>query len=147
MSWLGELIGGGVSETLSSVGEAAKDIEDVFTTSDRERLSAYEAQTDRILANQTIDREQIRANATEARHRSLFVAGWRPFIGWVCGIAMCYHFLVFPSFGALLSELTGVDLLEMDWKSLSVVLLGMLGLGAYRSYEKKQGIASHSMEG
>tara|TARA_R110000751_G_scaffold89004_1_gene175758 strand:+ start:793 stop:1197 length:405 start_codon:yes stop_codon:yes gene_type:complete len=85
---------------------------------------------------------QVEVNKAEAKHRSLFVAGWRPFVGWICAVALLYHFVLNP---IILFSLTvaGVDipaLPEFDMGSLMTLLLGILGLGGYRSYEKKLGI-------
>jgi hypothetical protein len=85
---------------------------------------------------------QIEINKTEAAHRSVFVAAWRPFIGWSCGFAMLYAYVVQPilTFGlaqaGYLIELPQVELGEM-----MPVLLGILGLGGMRSYEKLKGIS------
>jgi len=85
---------------------------------------------------------QIEVNKQEASHRSMFVAGWRPFVGWICGAALLWHFVLQPLvvfttayFGVTLPPLPAFD---MD--SLMTVLLGMLGLGGLRTYEKKQGL-------
>jgi hypothetical protein len=85
---------------------------------------------------------QVEVNKAEAQHKSIFVAGWRPFIGWSCGFAMAYHFIVAPLilfgvgiYGAEIPELPAFD---MD--SLMTVLLGMLGLGGLRTYEKQKGL-------
>ena len=86
---------------------------------------------------------QVEVNKAEAQHRSLFVAGWRPFVGWICATALLYHFVLNPiiMFGA---GWAGVELPELpafDMDSLMTVLLGMLGLGGLRSYEKSKGLA------
>ena len=88
---------------------------------------------------------QIEVNKTEAQHRSIWVAGWRPFIGWGCGIALAYHFvfnpiLVFALVAAGFPESVW-DLPEFDMSNLMTVLLGMLGLGGLRTFEKHKGIA------
>jgi hypothetical protein len=75
---------------------------------------------------------QSETNKAEASHSSLFVAGWRPFIGWGCGVAMIYNTLVAPMF----------DLGVADLSFLSTILLGMLGLSISRTYEKVQGVAT-----
>ena len=87
--------------------------------------------------------KQVDLNAVEAKHRSRWVAGWRPFIGWVCGSALAWTFIVQPLLVYLLAVFSpetpappGVDL-----AGLYPVLLGMLGLGGLRTYEKKQGVA------
>jgi hypothetical protein len=84
---------------------------------------------------------QIDVNKVEAQHRSIFVAGWRPFIGWICAVAMAYHFILQPIIIFALSA-NGVDynLPEFDMGSLMTVVLGILGLGGMRSFEKYKGI-------
>lgn len=89
---------------------------------------------------------QLEVNKSEAAHRSTFVAGWRPFIGWVCGFALAYHFIVVPmlTFGLVAFNVTGLhpsDLPRFEMDSLMTVLLGMLGLGGLRTYEKAKGVA------
>ena len=84
---------------------------------------------------------QIEVNKAEAQHRSVFVAGWRPFIGWTCAVAMAYHFVMQPIIVFSLSA-NGIDysLPEFDMASLMTVVLGILGLGGMRSFEKYKGI-------
>tara|TARA_R110000787_G_scaffold36633_2_gene93328 strand:+ start:215 stop:610 length:396 start_codon:yes stop_codon:yes gene_type:complete len=85
---------------------------------------------------------QILTNREEAKSRSVFVAGWRPFIGWTCGFALAYHFIVAPFilFGVGIAgiEIPALPVFDMD--SLMTVLLGMLGLGGMRSFEKAKGL-------
>ena len=86
---------------------------------------------------------QVEVNKAEAGHRSIFVAGWRPFIGWTCGVALAYHFVVAPLiiFGAGWAGTPIPDLPTFDMDSLMTVLLGMLGLGGMRTFEKAKGLA------
>lgn len=85
---------------------------------------------------------QIELNKVEAAHQSMFVAGWRPAVGWVCALAMLLNFILIP-FINLGMEFAGasirLDLIEMD--TMMPVLLGMLGLGGMRSYEKARNVA------
>ena len=85
---------------------------------------------------------QILTNREEAKHRSIFVAGWRPFIGWTCGVALAYHFIFAPLivFGVAWSGATLPEIPAFDMDSLMTVLLGMLGLGGMRSFEKAKGL-------
>ena len=84
---------------------------------------------------------QIEVNKVEAQHRSVFVAGWRPFIGWTCAVAMAYHFVMQPIIiFALSANGIAYDLPEFDMASLMTVVLGILGLGSMRSFEKYKGI-------
>jgi hypothetical protein len=84
---------------------------------------------------------QIEINKQEAAHKSMFVAGWRPFVGWTCGVALAYHFVISPMLGFVL-VLSGVntELPTFDFSQLSTILMGMLGLGGLRSYEKMKGV-------
>ena len=89
---------------------------------------------------------QLDVNKAEAAHRSIFVAGWRPMVGWVCAAALAYHFILYPLIVFILVsfQITGLhpsDLPSFDMDSLMTVLLGMLGLGGLRTYEKAKGVA------
>lgn len=84
---------------------------------------------------------QVQVNKNEANHKSIFVAGWRPFIGWTCGIALTYHYIIQPIavFVVALYGIT-IDLPQFDMGSLMTILLGMLGLGGLRTFEKYKGV-------
>ena len=84
---------------------------------------------------------QIDLNKQEAAHQSMFVAGGRPFVGWTCGIALAYHFLIAPllSFVLVLYDIN-TPMPEFEFSQLSTILMGMLGLGGLRSYEKMKGV-------
>ena len=77
---------------------------------------------------------QLEVNKVEAAHKSLFVAGWRPFVGWVAGIGLAYNVII--------SQILRIwlDVPEVDPSLLTPVLMGMLGMGAMRSYEKSKGV-------
>jgi hypothetical protein len=81
--------------------------------------------------------KQIEVNIEEAKHQSLFVSGWRPFIGWVCGSALAYYYILQPLLVWLFSiwEIQ-TRMPRLDSGDLMTILLGMLGLGAFRTYEK-----------
>ena len=84
---------------------------------------------------------QIEVNKVEAQHRTVFVAGWRPFTGWVCATALAYHFIIEPVLVFFLSWYgVEIQLPQFDMGSLLTVLMGMLGLGGLRTYEKKQAL-------
>ncbi len=96
---------------------------------------------------------QIELNKVEAAHRSIFVAGWRPFIGWVCGLALFYNYVIRDIIGWLMnvvgvySDLTITQMNaistppELAIETLTSVLLALLGLGGLRTIEKLQGRA------
>ena len=83
---------------------------------------------------------QLDINKEEAKSTSIFVAGWRPFIGWVCGVACAWNWIGLPltKFGLLLAGIT-VQISPADISEMWPVLLGMLGLGGLRSIEKVKG--------
>ena len=85
---------------------------------------------------------QLEVNKAEAAHKSVFVAGWRPLVGWVCGVALTYHFKLAPLLQFSFA-LAGMDqeLPEFDFSQLSTVLMGMLGLGGLRTFEKMKGVS------
>jgi hypothetical protein len=99
--------------------------------------------------------EQIKVNRQEARHKDVFVAGWRPFIGWICGISLIIGAvvkLVIPALAAVimvygdgdvakLNELADI-LNTIDVEFFYPILGGLLGLGAMRTYEKYKGVNS-----
>lgn len=84
---------------------------------------------------------QLEVNKVEAAHRNVFVAGWRPFTGWVCASALAYHFIIEPIvvFGLALYDIQ-LTLPQFDMGSLLTVLMGMLGLGGLRTFEKSKGL-------
>jgi len=85
---------------------------------------------------------QIEVNKAEAASGSVFKGGWRPFIGWTCGVAFAYHFVIQPLlvFGVAISGVTVPDLPAFDMSSLLTVLGGLLGLGSLRTFEKYKGV-------
>lgn len=85
---------------------------------------------------------QIKVNQEEAKHKSTFVSGWRPFIGWTCGTALAYHFILQPLLVFILTA-TGqpVELPDFDMGSLITILTGMIGLGSLRTFEKYKGVS------
>lgn len=86
------------------------------------------------------DQAQTAINQVEAASPDRFIAGWRPFIGWVCGVAFAYHFIVQPLLAFILAN-AGVKVVlpVFDMDALSTVLMGMLGLGGLRTIEKIRG--------
>jgi hypothetical protein len=86
---------------------------------------------------------QIEVNKAEAASGSLFKGGWRPFIGWVCGVAFAYHFVLQPLLIFLVSVFGLVipELPTFDMGSLMTVLGGLLGLGSLRTFEKYKGVS------
>lgn len=78
---------------------------------------------------------QMEINKIEAASNKLFVSGWRPAVGWICGAGLLYNTILSPFLGIWL------DVPVVDVSLLMPVLMGMLGLGAMRTVEKTKGVA------
>ena len=90
---------------------------------------------------QEIAKGQMAINQVEAAHKSLFVSGWRPAVGWVCVLGMFGNFITIP-FSNFLLALLNIDIVIplVPLETMMPVLMGMLGLGAMRTYEKKNAV-------
>lgn len=88
----------------------------------------------------TLLQGQLEINKTEAQHASIFVAGWRPWVGWVGGFSLAYAGIFEPllRFIATMAGYTG-EFPQIDTAMTIQVLMGMLGIGAMRSFDKRQG--------
>ena len=104
-------------------------------------IDAFKAETERLDSVQEV-------NKTEAAHSSVFVAGWRPAVGWVCAISLFYQFILYPllvwgwesikAFGWFVTELSYPPMLDNE--ALIVLVSGMLGLTISRTYEKTKNL-------
>tara|TARA_A100001391_G_C4974446_1_gene253577 strand:- start:263 stop:646 length:384 start_codon:yes stop_codon:yes gene_type:complete len=124
-----------VSILSSLIGPATKLLDKVIEDKDQKNALAHEIATMAERHAQELAQGQLEVNKVEAAHKSLFVAGWRPAIGWVCALGLFYN--------VILANIIGiwVDVPEIDTTLLVPVMMGMLGLGAMRSYEKVQGVS------
>ena len=114
----------------------------------KQQLALIAASTDADLAKHAatfesdVAKSQGAINLEEAKHKSLFVAGWRPFIGWVCGSSLAWHFVLYDILNWF------VALFRASWMpptmsgedSLMMLITSMLGIGAMRSFEKSRGV-------
>lgn len=106
---------------------------------DKNKQAEFEAEYRKALldadSQQSIAQAEI--NKVEASNENIFVSGWRPFVGWVCGAALLYHFILQPLI-AFIASATGhpITLPVFDMSTLYTVLMGMLGLGTMRTFEK-----------
>lgn len=104
---------------------------------------AAKYQTDLLAADLQMQQAQSDVNKVEAANSSIFVAGWRPAVGWVCASAFFANFVVGPLVTAFSAQLgRPVVFPVLDLTEMMPVLLGMLGLGGMRSWEKAQGVQS-----
>jgi hypothetical protein len=93
-----------------------------------------------LAAETELAKGQLEINKIEAANTNIFISGWRSFIGWVCGVAFAYHFIAQPLL-VFMCAIGGykVDLPVFDMDALNTVLMGMLGLGGLRSFDKLKG--------
>jgi hypothetical protein len=96
-----------------------------------------EAEKQQLAAAVQLVQGQLEINKVEAASTSVFVSGWRPFIGWVCGAACAWNWIGLPILRMYVPDLTPANLTEM-----MPVLMGLLGLGALRTVEKINNVAS-----
>ncbi len=108
---------------------------------DQKALLAHEVATMAENHAQELAKGQLEVNKAEAAHKSLFVAGWRPAVGWVCVLGMFGNFITIP-FSNFVLALIGIEIVIplVPLETMMPVLMGMLGLGAMRSYEKKNSV-------
>tara|TARA_R110000824_G_scaffold66265_1_gene172047 strand:- start:2993 stop:3370 length:378 start_codon:yes stop_codon:yes gene_type:complete len=118
----------------SLIGAATKLLDKFIPDADTKQKIAHELATMSEKHAQELAKGQLEVNKTEAAHKSLFVAGWRPAIGWICGLSLLYSTMLSPILGIWFTVPPVNDEL------LSTVLMGMLGLGAMRSFEKYKGV-------
>ena len=124
------------------IGPATNLLDKFIEDKDQKAKLAHELATmaDKLAHEQQL--AQIAVNKEEAASGSIFKGGWRPFIGWVCGIAFFYHFVLNPIILFVIA-IIGIeipDLPNFNMNTLLTVLGGMLGIGSLRTYEKQKGL-------
>tara|TARA_R110000782_G_scaffold240335_1_gene326788 strand:- start:997 stop:1392 length:396 start_codon:yes stop_codon:yes gene_type:complete len=128
---LEKLFGGGA---IKAVGNVIDDMH--FSGEEKEKLKLQFAEIESKLKEKQLD-----VNKAEASHRSIFVAGWRPSIGWICSLALFWSFILAPSLEWYIAfAKLDITLPTISLNELYPVIMGMLGLGFARSYEKKKGL-------
>ena len=129
---------------LPSILPAVTDIIGRFLPEDEEERAKAERKIEAELASHLakVDLAQMAINREEAKSRNIFIAGWRPFIGWTCGIALAWTYVGTPILQFILAQ-TGhlIDLPSLDMSQMMPVLLGMLGLCGLRTFEKFKGVS------
>lgn len=137
----------GIGELISGIANGA----DELFTSDEERLKL--AIEDKKIGADLL-KGQMSVNAQEAKHKSVFVAGWRPAIGWIGAFALAYQFILYPLLMWLWVVLQANELIPkgltvppvLPADALFSIVLGMLGIGGMRSFDKKSGTQTDSIK-
>lgn len=127
MNWLG--LGKEVAAPIDALGNTI----DKMFTNDEERMQA-QAVLDKIRIQPAILNAEM--NKIEAQHRSIFVAGWRPAIGWICAFGIGFAFIGNP----LLQRFVGGEAVNVPLDMILELVLAMLGMGALRTFEKVKGV-------
>lgn len=114
--------------------------------SDEAKLKMYElvqnGQLKELEADVQLATGQLDINKVEAANPNVFISGWRPFIGWICGFGCAWNWIGLP-IGLFIAEVMGHHLVlsRADLSEMLPLLLGMLGLGGLRTYEKYKGVS------
>jgi hypothetical protein len=124
------------------VGAISPLLDKFIPDADQRNKLAHEIATMTQKQAHEIAKAQIEVNKEEAKNKSMFVSGWRPAVGWVCVSGMGCNFLLVP-IGNFIIQLYGLQVLipTLDLSQMMPVLMGMLGLGAMRTWEKAKGVA------
>lgn len=146
MSWLGDIAGSGVGAIMSGIGTLAKDLRQAIT-GDLPTEKQAEIQQKLMELELEAMKGQMAINLEEAKSERLFVAGWRPFVGWTGGVALAYASILEP-FMSWCARLYGSTVIfpTLDTTITMQVLFGILGLGAFRSFDKAQSPAPKGKE-
>lgn len=143
MKVLGEDIN--INETLKDLNNVANSVRSALT-GDISPEKRADMQMMLLMAENKIMQAQIAVNMEEAKSPSLFTSGWRPAVGWVCVITLFYNFIGAPLFHYGIQFFKDYlqspvpPLPNLDNGELMTLLLGLLGLGGYRSWEKISGV-------
>lgn len=130
MSFFSRLFGSAASTPISAIFKGLDSL--VTSDEEREQLNLL-----KLKALQEPDKLQVELNKIEAQHSSVFVAGWRPMIGWVCAVGLTFPFFINPIIQWITGEAGPV--LPMD--EIVTLVMAMLGLGSLRTVEKLAGRA------
>lgn len=136
---------GSILSGLGKVGGLFKDIRAAITGKEiLDPNKQAELELKLLEAEASLSNAQTDINKIEAAHKSLFIAGWRPWIGWVCGFAIAWHFILSPvvSWILILAGST-VALPVLEVGMLINLVLAMLGLGGLRTFEKYKGVENN----
>ena len=114
-------------EISTPIKEIGNILDNLFTS--KEEVLSKEILMMRL--QQYLNEKQIEVNKIEAAHSSLFVSGWRPFIGWICGLGLLYEFLLKPILGTF-----DINIISINIEALHSLIVALLGMGALRTFEK-----------
>jgi len=137
------IISGNIGKVFTGIGQLARDIRAAITGK-LDPKDAAEIESKLLQIEHASSQAQSAINLQEAKHKSIFVAGWRPYIGWVCGTALLWQFMLKDMLIWIfaIAKVNVPPPPSIDIGQLIGIIVGMLGLAGYRTYEKKKGIQS-----
>lgn len=139
---IASLIGGSIGDAFQKIMSVFK-VDPTVALQNRTEIEKIQLELQAKLIDQVT--AQIEVNKQEASSVSMFVAGWRPFCGWICGSGLGIQFIVNPLAtwtAALLKH--PIAFPSLDLGTLMTLLFGMLGLGSLRTYEKVSGVGTEN---
>lgn len=127
-------------------------VDKIWPDADAESKRKYTEHMAQIQATLELAKGQIETNKAEAAHKSVFVAGWRPAIGWICAVGLGYQFLLYPllCWAWMILQAKNIVPLSLttppplETGTILSLVMGMLGLGVTRAAEKVKGVARDS---
>jgi len=139
MGWLSNLVGGNIAQPIDAIGNTL----DKLFTSDEEKLQA-KAVIEKLRQHPL--ELQVELNKLEAQHRTVFVAGWRPFIGWIAGLSLGIYYIpqyIIASYiwAKLSLEASAIQQYPTNADGLLELVLAMLGMATLRTVDKLAGKA------
>ena len=131
-------------KTISGIIETVGLVADELITSKEEIMKA---DLEQRRLEVSVQEGQMKVNETEAQSKFVFVAGWRPAVGWICAFSLAYAAVFYPLM-VFIAKVNGFteELPSLDTTITMQVLFGMLGLGAYRTTEKIKGVSTSSIK-
>jgi len=124
------------------IGPISTLLDKIIPDADERSRLAHEIATLAERQAHEIAKAQIAVNREEAASHSIFVAGWRPMVGWVCCAGLATNYLLVPICNFILTITESpITVPPLDLSEMMPVLLGMLGLGGLRTYEKTKDVA------
>lgn len=140
MGLLSNIVGAGASSLVKSVADTVDRFVETPDEKTADELKNRLLDLEQAKLADRADERQVEVNKVEAQHSSLWVAGWRPAVGWVCVSGLFYQFVLYPiGFWHFAPP-------ELDTEALYSLLLALLGVGGMRSLEKVKGVARSHMK-
>ena len=125
-------------DPISAGLDLATAIVGLFPNKNAQEQAELKIEIQNLIDSTQLATAQINVNQAEAENESVFIAGWRPFIGWVCGAAFVWQFIILQIVAFIGANVKGSPMIlpVFDTTTMISILGGLLGLGAMRSYDK-----------